>query len=253
MIGHPASDSSCRDAPKHLQAAGPVVMESPGWTSSDDRGFTLLELAIVIVLVGLLTGGGLLIASRALQNRMRADALSYMQEVEKALLTYASVNGRLPLADTTGDGRQNAYRYGGLPYADLGVRPKDPWGRQLRYEANGALDYSDKTVNCNNLKGALGVWPSINTPLGFQGRPFVADGCPQPARAGFTVTTAFIIISAGANGSFDAVFPCGNNAYMAGGQYIRHPLTDKFDDLLIYVGEAEIYSVMKCGTAASPP
>lgn len=65
------------------------------------RGFSLVELAVVMVVLGLLLAGLLvpLSAQRDLNNQRATEA--QLQEIYSALLGYAALNGRLPCPATT--------------------------------------------------------------------------------------------------------------------------------------------------------
>lgn len=109
------------------------------------RGFTLTELAIVLLILALL-GSGALSALRIQTERARfGEARSQVAEAREALLNYAAVERRLPCADANddgepdcgqpcpdrdGDGKADSCR---LPWAALGVVARDPWGQRLNY------------------------------------------------------------------------------------------------------------------------
>jgi len=110
-------------------------------------GFTLIELAIVMVIVSLLLGGLLSSISSQKEQQRRNDNQSLLKLVSDALIGFATVNGRLPCPDTSGNGLENTpcsaaasnINNGILPYATLGVISTDPWGNPLRYTVNGAF------------------------------------------------------------------------------------------------------------------
>lgn len=72
------------------------------------RGFTLVEVAIVMVIVGLLLGG-LVSAFGTLQQQQKiGEATTKLNDVRDALLGFAAVNGRLPCpASTTSNGYES--------------------------------------------------------------------------------------------------------------------------------------------------
>jgi len=111
------------------------------------QGFTLIELAIVMVIVSLLLGGLLGSLSSQREQQRRSDNQKLLRQVNDALIGFATVNGRLPCPDTNGNGLENApcpqlssnINNGALPYATLGVTGTDPWGNPLIYTVNGAF------------------------------------------------------------------------------------------------------------------
>lgn len=118
------------------------------------RGFSLLEMAIVLVIVGLLLGG-LLGSVGALQQRQRlALTQTQLDEIRAALIAFAAVNGRLPCpADpatpntTAGAGLERLPTAAGctggtagvLPWATLALPEGDAWGRRFSYRVSAAF------------------------------------------------------------------------------------------------------------------
>lgn len=118
------------------------------------RGFTLIELAIVLVIVTLLIGGLAVPLSAQIQARRIAETRQAMEEAREAILGFAMLNAgspatnrRLPCPDVEGDGTESlsasgtgcAQSAGFLPWVDLGVANQDAWGNRLRYEVDRDL------------------------------------------------------------------------------------------------------------------
>jgi general secretion pathway protein G len=113
--------------------------------SGQERGFTLIELMVVIVILGILAG---LIIPRIMgrpEEARRMKARIQMESIETALKLYKLDNGSYP---TTEQGLQGLveppevgalarqWREGG--YLEKGKIPKDPWGNEYVYLAPGA-------------------------------------------------------------------------------------------------------------------
>lgn len=115
-------------------------------------GFTLTELAMVLVIVGLLLGG--LIVPLSAQQDLRATKTTQdkLAEAKNALLGYAAANGRLPCPAQAGSGKSapesagactatlNGVAVGFLPASTLGLSPLnstgmslDGWDQPIRY------------------------------------------------------------------------------------------------------------------------
>ena len=126
------------------------------------QGYTLLEMAVVIALVGMLTGGMLMPISAWTELRARREAQQQIEEIRHALLGYALANGRLPCpaqpdsaAGEAGAGESPETCAGNqlegvLPWVTLGVAETDPWGRRFTYRVTGR--YADaidaQTLGC---------------------------------------------------------------------------------------------------------
>lgn len=110
------------------------------------RGFSLVELSIVLVIVALISSG-LIFSLSGQQDQLQAkDAQRQLATIQEALLGYAMTNGRLPCpapanlpTGNTGAGQAlappctNANQYGVIPWVTLGLPETDPWGNRFTY------------------------------------------------------------------------------------------------------------------------
>ncbi len=134
------------------------------------RGFTLVELAVVLVIVGLLTGGGLAAVTAAAEQRLRREQAQQLAQVRSALYGFALRHGRLPCADRDDppDGVEDyvgpdcapGADTGALPWATLGVARRDAWGSPLYYSVTarprgGIADYADAPASGADSSFAL--------------------------------------------------------------------------------------------------
>ena len=199
----------------------------------NSRGFSLIEMAIVMVIIGVLAGGGVSLIGILTKRKARTETIDYLKQAQAALISFADINGRLPWADTSGDGAENSgAATGSLPYQTLKLSPTDPYKRTLGYELNANLG-TNLTASCNALRSGLSGGPDVVD----------ADG----AAASFPI--AAILISAGtmdadSDGNvFDDVTTgthLGDNTD-GNPNYIRHPSVDTYDDLVVYLGENALY------------
>lgn len=197
-------------------------------------GFTLLEVAVVMVVIGLLAGGGVALMRNLTERKARSEAAAYLREVHQALIGFAERTGRLPWADSDGDGNENSGAASGtLPYATLQTAPRDAYKRALRYAVNPNLG-ANRAQGCAALRA------------GLTGAPLVVDADGAAA----ALPVAFVLVSAGpmdADGDsnvFDRVATGTHQGDNTDGQpnYLRHPPTALFDDLLTYAGGNELFA-----------
>ncbi len=113
-------------------------------TVADNRGFTLIELMVVMVILGILAT---MIVPRIMdrpEEARRTKAAIDIQALEQALKLYKLDNGQYPsteqglqaLVELPATGRlAKRWRQGG--YLDKGKVPKDPWGNDYVYISPG--------------------------------------------------------------------------------------------------------------------
>lgn len=115
-------------------------------------GFTLVELSIVLLIAGLLLSGMLgAYQSQTEASRIR-ETRQAMREARDALIGFALSSGHLPcpanpaLANSAATAGQEVrsgatgsctYQDGVLPWATLGVKETDAWGKRYSYRVTG--------------------------------------------------------------------------------------------------------------------
>lgn len=102
------------------------------WNETRQSGFTLLEITIVLIIVGLLLGSGIVSLSSQRIHSQRQKAQMALDGMREALIWYTVSNGRLPCPDTDGDGLGN--ETGGVCDALVGTLP---WGEFLNVDTTG--------------------------------------------------------------------------------------------------------------------
>ncbi|MEZ0186367.1 MAG: prepilin-type N-terminal cleavage/methylation domain-containing protein [Candidatus Reddybacter sp.] len=198
-------------------------------------GFSLLEMAIVLLVIGLLLGGALVPLSVQIEKRDRDTTRSQLLDMREALVGYALVNGRLPCPDSDGDGFMDIATTcnsdeGDYPWADLGLGKEDAWGRAFSYRVSG--DFADTT---DGTGCATSPTAGLSFSLCSVADISVFDGAAGNAVAG---EVPAIIISHGKNwaitSSEDEAENTDNDSDMVDRVY-SSSASPTFDDLVVWV------------------
>lgn len=101
-----------------------------------ERGVSLIELAVVLVAIGLVTLVLVQFLQVTTQERRDTAGRDLLQRADDALLAFAMINSRLPCVDSDDDGIENCApgdttQVGRLPYRTLGL--PDASARLVRY------------------------------------------------------------------------------------------------------------------------
>ena len=120
-------------------------------------GFSLIEMAFVLIIVTLLLGGLLVPFATQVEQKRIAETNKALEEIKEALMGFAvshSASGGtprpyLPCPDTSGDGLEDRdpttgdclQSFGNLPWATLGNTPTDAWGNRFHYSVTN--DFSN--------------------------------------------------------------------------------------------------------------
>lgn len=137
----------------------------------NEKGFTLIELMVVIVILGILAG---LIVPRIMgrpDEARRAKARIQIESIETALKLYKLDNGNYPTTEqglqalveppATGSALAN-WRQGG--YLEKGKVPKDPWDNDFIYLSPGSHgDYDLVSRGADGEPGGEGKNKDVNS------------------------------------------------------------------------------------------
>jgi len=199
------------------------------------RGFTLLEMAIVLLVIGLLLGGTLVPLSVQIEKRDRDSTRQQLLDMREALIGYALVNGRLPCPDTDGDGLIDISTTcsnveGDYPWADLGLGKEDAWGQAFTYRVSS--DFADTT-------DGTGCATSPTVGLSFS-LCSVADINILDGAAGDAVASAIpaVIASHGKNWALTTSTDEAENSDADGimvDRVFSNSASPTFDDLVVWV------------------
>jgi len=141
-----------------------------------ESGFTMIEMAVVLVVIGIVVSIMVTSLPLLLQSAKLRQAKAEVEKIDFSLEGYLISKGRFPCPDTTGDGLENRIPgpnpplddtcgpsggpityVGALPYLTLGLSSgKDPWQNVMGYGVYEDLikstGGSDSTSFCNVIK-----------------------------------------------------------------------------------------------------
>jgi prepilin-type N-terminal cleavage/methylation domain-containing protein len=244
------------------------------------RGFTLIETAVVLLILGLVLGGLLTAIGQSSQNTRRNDTQVLINRVEEALFGFAQANGRLPCPATASSLGVEAFAAapataaaegicelanGFVPATTLGIQGRVDANRLLLDAWGGALRYSVATLG-------VAVAPPPTPKRAFTSVPgmkaLFADAsllAPNPTNLIRVCNTAAcddvilantvpaIILSRGDNfGSYTSVNEVANGGVQAagilelrtgtGGFVSREYSEDNFDDIIVWLSPHTLFS-----------
>jgi prepilin-type N-terminal cleavage/methylation domain-containing protein len=230
-------------------------------------GFTLVELAVVLLVLALLASGLAVPIAAQLQMRRHDEVQRQMEHARDALLGFAAAHGRLPCPALEASHGQESFATGGdavngecadfhgglLPGAALGLAPlddegfvRDPWA-----SARNRIRYAVSGVAVNGVRRALtranGLQSATLAGVGdaphylfvcASGAGANASGCGAAANH-LTRKAAFVLLSLGPNAASAA--PAGDEARNVDGDAVfvsRDPsdvVGREFDDVVQWV------------------
>lgn len=246
------------------------------------RGFTLTEMAVVLVIMALLVGGMLLPLAAQDEIRRTSETQATMKGAVEALLGFAAANGRLPCpgtADSNGiekfatggnasNGSCSNFYDGFLPGATLGLAPLDSqgrvldaWGNPLRYAVTNAAADNNAFTKTNGVQtlgmaniaaDQLIVCPSGN---GVSGTGTSSADCPSGITA-YARNAVAVMHSLGKNagtggtGTDEQHNPNPNSPVAADRVFVSHDPTPaaaangEFDDIVLWLSPNVFFNRM---------
>lgn len=212
------------------------------------RGFTLTELAIVLVIVGLMLTSLVPALTAQIDQRNYSETTQWLSEAKDALLGYAmthtAADGKpyLPCPDTDDDGLENrtgsgcTSQEGRIPWSDLGISRWDSWGNRIRYR-----------VHTNFSRNDVGFTLATAVP---NLRVCTSAACSATVASSLPV----VILSHGKNGNGAFNGSGGTNPAPAGADelantdanndFVSHTPTPDFDDIVTWLPTTILYNRM---------
>jgi len=118
------------------------MKQDTGSTQRKDRGFTLIELMLVIVILGILAGVTVTQITGVSQDAKIAAAQTDIENIKMALRMFEVDMGYFPTED---QGLEELYTKTDEHRKYLEKAPKDPWGTEYGYRAESEheMDFPD--------------------------------------------------------------------------------------------------------------
>ncbi|MBT8438303.1 MAG: prepilin-type N-terminal cleavage/methylation domain-containing protein [Gammaproteobacteria bacterium] len=229
---------------------------------SRSKGFTLIEMAVVLVIVGLLLGSFIGTFASRIDTTRRDATEKELAEIKQMLIAFAYTKDPpyLPCPDTDvpPDGRENrngandcsaGINVGTLPWIDIGLGHADSWSTRYSYWVN--INYA-RPAGFNLLTSELIGSSSVATRV-------------NDVATGVAVNAVAVVYSRGKNGlggvgtdnvSRVAIPAAGhddeNDNADANFNFIFRPSTDEgaataggiFDDILVWINSYELKAKM---------
>jgi type II secretory pathway pseudopilin PulG len=202
-----------------------VIPKRLAWCSA--TGFTLAEMAVVILLMGIAMSMGLKMLTANLDNTAYSETKLKQERIKIALIGFLRTNGRLPCPDnaaTVATGAEvspcnaaAANGYGIVPWQTLGIprdTVQDGWGNYFTYRvansnilATTPLGAPPLHVNANQnwtIKAGAGAFDirsfvSTTTVVGYQSL-LIQNRDPAPGPNSESRNAVVVILSHGKNG-----------------------------------------------------
>lgn len=235
---------------------------------SAPKGFTLTELAIVLLILGLLIGGLMMPLTAAVDSRNVSETRRTLAEIHEALLGFATAKGRLPCPANGSSGEESPleggnctnYLDGFVPGSTLGLAPLDEkgfvldaWGKRIRYAvfAESIKSVTNPFTKTNGMKN-VGVASIAGEELLFvcSSLPKVESGKLKCADNSKLTDKAPVVVystgtNAGAGSGADEAENTNGNVF-----FVCHEMTanaapnGEFDDLVTWLSPHILISRM---------
>ena len=237
-------------------------------------GFTLVELAIGMIIVGLLLGTSMMTLSAQYEQRNRSETTQLLREVQESLLGFAIANGRLPCpagADLTGIEKFAAApecnaSEGFLPAISLGLTPRDKegylldaWGNRIRYAVATHVPDGSGAINPGECPPTKTVAPDYAVcPVYTTAQGLLSVGLSTLPKSWGAGNGMLQVCSSSCAGTEHAVaaaaWSTGRDAVGApentdGDTTYIYPSEGESDDMIVWISQYTLFSRMRAASA----
>lgn len=241
-------------------------------------GFSLVEMAIVLAIVGLLLGGLMPTLSVQMESQRINETRKQLDEIQQALVGFTIANGRLPCPASSSNGEES-FTAGGdasngicsnffngfVPAVTLGISPVnnqghmlDGWSNSIRYAvaSNTVSGVTNTFTRTDGMKNAtMGKIASADLLyICASATGITASDCGTASNK-LTGTTPAIVYSTGKNGGYggtgiDEFANPNRNSLNNDRVFISHTPTPsaaangEFDDIVIWLSPNILFNRM---------
>ncbi len=238
-------------------------------------GFTLVEMAMVLIIVALLLGGLLPTISSQVERQRVSETSKQLADIKEALIGFAVINGRLPCpATNTSNGMEsfctanasgvacgaqmsspvpangrcfNPYN-GFVPAATLGITPVDAngymldgWNNRIHYAVtaltNAGIDVFTAPGGMSTV-GISNLAPDLLVCSNTTAAGFSGSSCGTNNSLTSSPGVPVVIYSTGKNGAYGGT-STDEAANLNGNKtFVSHtpaPIPNEFDDIVIWL------------------
>ena len=233
------------------------------------QGFSLVEMAIVLVILGFVLGALLLPLQAQRQSAAQGQTENTLANAKQALLGFAQSQGRLPCpatlvsngAELPLGGGVCTQQVGFLPAATLGIQPTDAqgfaldaWNNRIRYAVNqannlGVLNNDFTTTNAMASLGIASLQPNLRVCASQTG--VTATKCSGGTETNFLINNAVAVIySLGATGGLASGGTDEDKNLDGDAVFVSHDITaagapnGEFDHLVTWISPYVLYNAM---------
>ena len=226
------------------------------------RGFTLIEMAIVLLIITLLLSGLLVPLSTQVEQRKIAETQKTLEEIKEALLGFAIANGRLPCPANAASGVESSTGgvcdpwNGFVPAMTLSISPTDNqgfaidgWGQRIRYAVTTVDGYAATTSNRIQFLGMGAFSPDLHVCASSTGVTAGACG-PVVNTNTLTASAPAVIYSLGTNwatggtGSDEAENLDADKVFVSHVPSSATASNGEFDDIVVWISPNILFSRM---------
>lgn len=219
-------------------------------------GFTLVEMAIVLAIVGLLLGGLIPTLSAQMESQRINETRKQLDEIQQALIGYAIVYGRLPCPASSASNGTESFAAGGnasngncsnfyngfVPAATLGITSVnsqglviDAWGNPIRYAVTESNSNAFTKTDGMSTTGISALVPNLLMCLSASAAGFSGSSCGTNNALTADPGVPVVIYSACKNGGAGGAGPDEQANTDGNRVFVSHTPTSDFDDLVIWL------------------